>query len=125
MLKHSLLLSLHSNHQPFLSPKCLTEVVPWERREKRTREVPSDECGHGSQTLVSSETLVTQDRFGRHFVVTVWASYLSFLPCRAEHQMLCILCECSTLHTIDSFSDANGSFATSTFLGFCAEEATL
>lgn len=63
--------------------------------------------------------------FGRHFVVTVWASHLSFLPCRAEHQMLCILCECFTLHTIDSFSDANGSFATSTFLGFCAEEATL
>lgn len=63
MLKHSLLLSLHSNHQPILSPKCLNEVVPWERREKRMREVPSDECGHGSQTLVLSETLVTQDSF--------------------------------------------------------------
>ena len=59
--------------------------------------------------------------FGRHCVVTVWASHLSFLPCRTEHQMLalCILCDCSTLCTIDSISQANGSFATSTFRLLC------
>lgn len=68
--------------------------------------------------------------FGRHCVVTVWASHLSFLPCRTEHQMLalCIL-----------FVLVNGVLLCAPLtpsampmaalppppLGCCAEEATL